>query len=90
MAGWLHGRSLLMRLLRNRGLPCDGCFPASASGVKITGMKVFGVSLTPDSDRPYVFVKLETDAGRRRLGRRHARRQGGRGDGLHRTTSATS
>jgi galactonate dehydratase len=26
-------------------------------------MKVFGVSLTPDSDRPYVFVKLETDAG---------------------------
>ena len=53
------------------------------SGVKITGMKVFGVSLTPDSDRPYVFVKLETNAGRRRLGRRHARRQGGRGDGLH-------
>jgi galactonate dehydratase len=26
-------------------------------------MKVFGVSLTPDSDRPFVFVKLETDAG---------------------------
>ena len=26
-------------------------------------MKVFGVSLTPDSDRPYVFVKLETNAG---------------------------
>ena len=34
-----------------------------ASGVKITGMKVFGVSLTPDSDRPYVFVKLETNKG---------------------------
>ena len=34
-----------------------------ASGVKITGMKVFGVSLTPDSDRPYVFVKLETNQG---------------------------
>ena len=34
-----------------------------SSGVKITGMKVFGVSLTPDSDRPYVFVKLETDKG---------------------------
>jgi len=33
------------------------------SGLKITGMKVFGVSLTPDSDRPYVFVKLETNQG---------------------------
>jgi len=33
------------------------------SKIKITNMKVFGVSLTPDSDRPYVFVKLETDAG---------------------------
>ena len=33
------------------------------SGVKVTGMKVYGVSLTPDSDRPYVFVKLETDKG---------------------------
>ena len=31
--------------------------------MKITGMKVFGVSLTPDSDRPYVFVKLETNKG---------------------------
>ena len=38
-------------------------FAVSASKVKITGMKVFGVSLTPDSDRPFVFVKLETDAG---------------------------
>ena len=26
-------------------------------------MKVFGVSLTPESDRPYVFVKLETNQG---------------------------
>ncbi|HZS07316.1 MAG TPA: galactonate dehydratase [Blastocatellia bacterium] len=34
-----------------------------SSGVKITGMKVFGVSLTPDSDRPYVFVRLETNQG---------------------------
>src|SRR5918912_1165830 len=33
------------------------------SGIKITGMKVFGVSLTKDSDRPYVFVKLETNKG---------------------------
>src|SRR5438876_3402415 len=38
-------------------------FAAVQSGVKITGMKVFGVSLTPDSDRPYVFVKLETNQG---------------------------
>ena len=34
-----------------------------SSGVKITGIKVFGVSLTPGSDRPYVFVKIETNKG---------------------------
>jgi galactonate dehydratase len=34
-----------------------------SSGVKITGMKVYGVSLSSDSDRPYVFVKLETNKG---------------------------
>jgi galactonate dehydratase len=33
------------------------------SGIKITGLKIFGVSLTRDSDRPYVFVKLETNQG---------------------------
>lgn len=38
-------------------------FRGVGSRLKITSMKVFGVSLTPDSDRPYVFVKLETDAG---------------------------
>src|SRR5207244_12725254 len=38
-------------------------FRSTGSRVKITNMKVFGVSLTPDSDRPFVFVKLETDAG---------------------------
>lgn len=38
-------------------------FAPVASNVKITGMKVFGVSLTPQSDRPYVFVKLETNQG---------------------------
>ncbi len=38
-------------------------FQSVGSKIKITGLKVFGVSLTPDSDRPYVFVKLETDAG---------------------------
>src|SRR5262245_47826865 len=38
-------------------------FLAVGSKLRITGMKVFGVSLTPDSDRPYVFVKLETNQG---------------------------
>src|SRR3954466_9655615 len=38
-------------------------FRAVGSRLKITNMKVFGVSLTPDSDRPFVFVKLETDGG---------------------------
>jgi galactonate dehydratase len=38
-------------------------FRGVGSRMKITGMKVFGVSLTPDSDRPFVFVKLETDGG---------------------------
>src|SRR5690242_19212674 len=38
-------------------------FGTLQSCVKITGMKVFGVSLTPASERPYVFVKLETNQG---------------------------
>src|ERR1035438_9572676 len=38
-------------------------FAGLQSGLKITGLKVFGVSLTPTSDRPYVFVKLETNQG---------------------------
>src|ERR1700688_4870320 len=38
-------------------------FDGLHSGITITGMKVFGVSLTPESDRPYVFVKLETNQG---------------------------
>src|SRR5262245_51680907 len=38
-------------------------FRGFGSRLKITNVKVFGVSLTPDSDRPYVFVKLETDGG---------------------------
>lgn len=38
-------------------------FAPLESGLKVTGMKVFGVSLTPNSDRPYVFVKLETNQG---------------------------
>ena len=38
-------------------------FDSLQSGLKVTGMKVFGVSLTPNSDRPYVFCKLETNQG---------------------------
>src|SRR6201992_1834565 len=38
-------------------------FRELSSGIKITGLKTFGVSLTPNSDRPYVFVKLETNQG---------------------------
>ena len=38
-------------------------FDRLQSGLKVTGMKVFGVSLTPNSDRPYVFCKLETNQG---------------------------
>ena len=43
--------------------PRADAFANLRSGLKITGMKVFGVSLTPTSDRPYVFVKLETNQG---------------------------
>jgi len=45
-----------------RAAPRD-VFASTGSKVKITNMKVFGVTLASDSDRPYVFVKLETDAG---------------------------
>ncbi len=41
----------------------SSAFDGLSSGVKITGVKVFGVSLTRNSDRPYVFVKIETDQG---------------------------
>lgn len=41
----------------------SGQYDRVLSKVRITGLKVFGVSLTPQSDRPYVFVKLETNVG---------------------------
>jgi galactonate dehydratase len=71
----MGGAGLALGKRRPRlGLDSCGCAPAPApavanafdavqSGVKITGMKVFGVSLTAESDRPYVFVKLETNQG---------------------------
>src|SRR5271165_689106 len=48
---------------RGRGGPVVDAFADLQSGLKVTGMKVFGVSLTPTSDRPYVFVKIETNQG---------------------------
>ena len=48
---------------------CD-CSPAAAAAlpaapgrIRITGAKTIGVTWEDDSDRPYVFVKLETDQG---------------------------
>jgi galactonate dehydratase len=38
-------------------------FDGLGSKLRITGVKVFGVSLTQESDRPYVFVKIETSGG---------------------------
>ncbi len=37
--------------------------PPAPGKIKITGVKTFGVTWEDDSDRPYVFVKLETDQG---------------------------
>ncbi len=41
----------------------SGAFASVGSKIRVTNMKVFGVSMTPNSDRPYVFVKLETNQG---------------------------
>jgi galactonate dehydratase len=40
-----------------------GAFDRAGSRLRVTAMKVFGVSLSSTSDRPYVFVKLETNQG---------------------------
>ena len=47
----------------NKVKPAPEAFRDLSTGLKVTGLKVFGVSLTPDSDRPYVFVKIETNQG---------------------------
>ena len=56
----------------SRAAPAGACScrPALASAVtpdagqiRVTGAKTFGVTWEDDSDRPYVFVKLETDQG---------------------------
>lgn len=52
--------------------PLDGCgcapgmaaaLPAAPARIRITGAETFGVTWEDDSDRPYVFIKLETDQG---------------------------
>jgi galactonate dehydratase len=46
--------------------PGGGVFKDVGSKLRITGMKVFGVTMPPNvgrADRPYVFVKLETNQG---------------------------
>ena len=46
------------------GLPAVApAVSAASSGIRITGAKTFGVTWEDDSDRPYVFIKLETDQG---------------------------
>ncbi len=67
----LSGSAMALRGATPPGCGCAFAPPAATSdafaglqsGLKVTGMKVFGVSLTPESDRPYVFVKLETNQG---------------------------
>src|SRR5215510_4758182 len=48
---------------RGGGQASLAVFERLQSGIKVTGMKVFGVSLTRTSDRPYVFCKIETNQG---------------------------
>lgn len=56
-------------MLQRPAKPQDGrpegaaAFDGVGTKCRITNVKVFGVSLTPDSDRPYVFVKIETNQG---------------------------
>lgn len=55
------GRGLLAG---GAGLPAVApAVSAAPSGIRITGAKTFGVTWEDDSDRPYVFIKLETDQG---------------------------
>src|SRR5690242_13907963 len=73
---FLTGFSAAALAARQAGAADCSCAPMLAAAVpspeaagwpaprlKVTNMKTFGVSLTPDSDRPYVFVRIETDQG---------------------------
>src|SRR3982751_4794369 len=61
-AGSLRSADLCGCALAPAAVTADA-FAGLQSGLKITNVKVFGVSLTPNSDRPYVFVKIETNKG---------------------------
>ncbi len=56
------GCALMPQAAATRPAGADA-FDRVGTKVRITGVKAFGVSLTPDSDRPYVFVKIETNQG---------------------------
>ena len=47
--------------LAPQAITTESPFANVGTKIRITAVKVFGVSLTPESDRPYVFVKLETN-----------------------------
>jgi len=49
--------------LQVRAAAPTGAFDKVGSSLRVTGMKVFGVTMSAGSDRPYVFVKLETNQG---------------------------
>ncbi|MBM3794429.1 MAG: galactonate dehydratase [Acidobacteria bacterium] len=57
------GCALAPQALTQSGPVGAQAFASVGTKVRITAVKVFGVSLTPDSDRPYVFVKIETNQG---------------------------
>ena len=59
--GW--GRCPCASSSPETGVSPEDPLTAVASGLHITNLKVFGVSLNRESDRPYVFVKLETNQG---------------------------
>ena len=54
-------------VLKNGGLNAQSAAADAVrdddSGLKITAVKTFGVTVDPNSDRPYVFVKIETNEG---------------------------
>ena len=63
----------------------------SAPRLKVTGVKTFGVtSDVLPSDRPYVFVKIETDAGVVGWGEATLEGKAGGGDACGATIFATS
>jgi galactonate dehydratase len=69
LAGW-SGAALASRADRAEAGCCGSTvgaapqeLPAAPGRLKITDVKGIGVTIDPKSDRPYVFVKVETDQG---------------------------